>query len=215
MAVCRYMVTCPKWPECRHGGFTARDTLLPGSHRASPGVFPSVHGVSGHTDTGCIPHHGHEVLGTPSAPPSLRRQSGVSTAHATQAFLNDMDDGTPWEAIHDFDVYHAFDSPPKVLISTVLAKMGTPTKLLRLIQMVLEFGATYIRGSPDEVFRTTYGVKPGCPLSFFLFVVVLEIPLRLLQLHGMQFSAFMDDIPSPIAPSHGLRTRPSSKKASP
>ena len=67
MAVCRYMVTCPKWPECRHGGFTARDTLLPGSHRASPGVFPSVHGVSGHTETGCIPHHGHGVLGTASA----------------------------------------------------------------------------------------------------------------------------------------------------
>ena len=52
MAVCRYMVTCPKWPEYRHGGFTARDTLLPGSHRASPGVFPSVHAVSGHTETG-------------------------------------------------------------------------------------------------------------------------------------------------------------------
>ena len=66
MAVCRYMVTCPKWPECRHGGFTARDTLLPGSHRASPGVLPSVHGVSGHTETGCIPHHGHGVLGTAS-----------------------------------------------------------------------------------------------------------------------------------------------------
>ena len=67
MAVCRYIVTCPKWPECRHGGFTARDTFLPGSHRASPGVFPSVHGVSGHTETGCIPHHGHGVVGTASA----------------------------------------------------------------------------------------------------------------------------------------------------
>ena len=66
MAVCRYMVTCPNRPECRHGGFTARDTLLPGSRRASPGVFPSIHGVSGHTETGCIPHHGHGVLGTAS-----------------------------------------------------------------------------------------------------------------------------------------------------
>ena len=28
-------------------GFTARNTLPPGSHRASTGVFPSVHGVSG------------------------------------------------------------------------------------------------------------------------------------------------------------------------
>ena len=75
MAVCRYMVTCPKWPECRHGGFTARDTLLPGSHRASPGIFPSVHRVSGHTETGCIPHHGHGVLGTAS-PPYLEQTLG-------------------------------------------------------------------------------------------------------------------------------------------
>ena len=35
-------------------GFTARNTLLPGSHRASTGVFPSVHGVSG-PETGCMP----------------------------------------------------------------------------------------------------------------------------------------------------------------
>ena len=77
MAVCRYMVTCPKWPECRHGGFTARDTLLPGSHRASAGVFPSVHGVSGHTETGCIPHHGHGVLGTASVGVARSRRVGV------------------------------------------------------------------------------------------------------------------------------------------
>ena len=31
-----------------------------------------VHGVSGHTKTGCIPHHGHGVLGTAS-PPSLEQ----------------------------------------------------------------------------------------------------------------------------------------------
>ena len=79
MAVCRYMVTCPKWPECRHEGFAARDTLLPGSQGASPGVFPSVHRVSGHTETGCIPHHGHGVLGTASThlPPLRRLRHGV------------------------------------------------------------------------------------------------------------------------------------------
>ena len=58
-----------------HGGFTARDTLLPGSHRASPGVFPSVHGVSGHMETGRMPHHGHGVLGT-APPPSLEQTLG-------------------------------------------------------------------------------------------------------------------------------------------
>ena len=128
---------------------------------------------------------------------------GASSAQATQAFLSDMDDGIPWEAIYAIDVYHAFDSPPKVLISTVLAKMGTPTKLLRLIQT---FGATYIRGSPAEVFRTTHGVKQGCPLSCLLFVVVFKISLRFLQLHGIRLVAFVDDISSPIAPSHGLCT---------
>ena len=39
MAVCRYMLTCPKWPECRHGGFTVRDTLLPGSQKKLHGVL--------------------------------------------------------------------------------------------------------------------------------------------------------------------------------
>ena len=131
---------------------------------------------------------------------------GVSTAHATQAFLNDMVDGTPLGAINAFDVYHAFESPPRVVISTVLAKMGTPTKLLRLIQTVLEFGATYIRGSPTEVCRTTHGVEQGCTLSCFLFVVVFEIPLRFLQLHGIRLSVFGDDISSPNAPSNGLHT---------
>ena len=35
-------------------------------------------------------------------------KQGVSTTHATQTFL----DGTKWEAIFSFDMYHAFDSPP-------------------------------------------------------------------------------------------------------
>ena len=77
---------------------------------------------------------------------------GVSTAHATQAFFNDLDTGTTWEAIYAFDMYHAFDSPPEILIREVLERMGTPSKLLRPIQTVLEHGSTYIRGSPDEIF---------------------------------------------------------------
>ena len=47
-------------------------------------------------------------------------RQGVSTAHATQTFLNDMDTGTTWEAIYAFDMYHAFDSPPRILIREVL-----------------------------------------------------------------------------------------------
>ena len=131
---------------------------------------------------------------------------GVSTAHATQAFLNDLDMGTTWEAIYAFDMYHAFDSPPKILISEVLERMGTPLKLLRLIQTVLEHGSTFIGGSPDEVFRTTQGVKQRCPLSCFLFVLVFEIPLRYLQSQGLTVSAYVDDVSTPITQGNGDRT---------
>ena len=101
---------------------------------------------------------------------------GVSAAHATRVFLNALYTGTKWEATYAFDMYHALDSPPKILISEVLERMVTPLKLLRLIQTVLEHGSTFIRGSPDEAFRTTNGVKKGFPLSCFLFVLIFEIP---------------------------------------
>ena len=129
-------------------------------------------------------------------------RQGSSTAHATQVFLNDLDSLTDIEAILAFDVYHAFDSPPKYLIRQTLDKMGTPTNLLQIISLVLEHGATYIRSAADEIFSTTHGVKQGCPLSFFLFVVVFDIPLRFLSQHGIHFSAYVDDISSP-APKNG------------
>ena len=101
------------------------------------------------------------------------------------------------EAILAFDVYHAFDSPPKALISMALQRLGTPLRLLRLISLALEYGATYIRGYPASVFRTTHGIKQGCPLSCFLFVIVFEIPLRYLHAPGIPFFAYIDDISSP------------------
>ena len=71
-------------------------------------------------------------------------RQGVSTAHATQTFLNDMDSDVPWENIFAFDMYHAFDSPPKIVIREVLDRMGTPPQLLLLISTVLEHGSTFI-----------------------------------------------------------------------
>ena len=130
---------------------------------------------------------------------------GVSTAHATQTFFDDIDNGTSWESIFTFDMYHAFDSPPKILIRDVLQRMGTPTKLLLLISTVLEHGSTYIRGTPDEIFGTTHGVKQGCPISCFLFVIVFEIPLRYIHSHNILFSAYVDDISTPVAHTDGPR----------
>ena len=132
-------------------------------------------------------------------------RQGVSTAHATQTFLDDIDSGNRWEAIFSFDMYHAFDSPPKILIREVLQRMGTPTKLLLLISTVLEQGPTFIRGTPDEMFGTTHGVKQRCPLSCFLFVIVFEIPLRYIHSHNIILSAYVDDISTPVAYNDGPR----------
>ena len=128
-------------------------------------------------------------------------KQGVSTAHATQIFLDDLEKVGPTEAILAFDVYHAFDSPPKLLIRDALDRLGTPLLLLLLlISLVMERGSTFLRGAEDVVFRTTHGVKQGCPLSCFLFVVVFDIPLRVLDQHGITFSAYVDDICSPAPP---------------
>ena len=128
------------------------------------------------------------------------------TAHATQAFLEDLDNIGNLETILAFDVYHAFDSPPKPLIYGVLDRLGTPSKLLRSIFLVLEKGATYLRGAETTVFRTTHGVKQGCPLSCFLFVIVFEIFLRYLQTLGVSFSAYVDDIATPTPKGHSQST---------
>ena len=84
--------------------------------------------------------------------------------------------------------------------------MGTPPKLLLLVQTVLEYGSTIIRGAPDEIFRTTHGLKQGCPLSSFFFVLVFEIPLRFLASQGVVLSASVDDVSTPIPRKTGRHT---------
>ena len=55
------------------------------------------------------------------------------------------------------------------------------------------------------MFTTTHGVKQGCPLSCFIFVIVLDIPLRFLSQNGVTLSPYVDDISSP-APTRGSQT---------
>ena len=64
----------------------------------------------------------------------------------------------------------------------------------------MEVGSAFILGAKDIRFRTTHGVKQGCPLSCFLFVVVFDIPLRYLSQHGQILSAFVYNISAPPPP---------------
>ena len=130
-------------------------------------------------------------------PRQFRGRQGTSPAHATQTFLQDLGQLDNIESILAFDVYHAFDSPPKALICQVLGCLGTRFRLLQLITQALEHGTTYIRGSQSSSFGTTQAVKQACRLSCFLFVIVFDIPLRYLTAQGITFSAYVDDIAAP------------------
>ena len=142
-------------------------------------------------------------------PKQFGGRQGSSTAHATQAFLQELKHMADKEAQLAFDVYHAFDSPPNYLIHRTLLRMGTPAKLLLLISLVLARSATFLRGAEDVAFTTTHGVKQGCPLSCFLFVILFDIPLRFLSRNGVTLSAYVDDISSP-AQTRGGQTPASS-----
>ena len=48
----------------------------------------------------------------------------MSTAHATQPFLNDLHTGTTLEAIYAFNMYPAFDSLPQSTLGRFLNAWG-------------------------------------------------------------------------------------------
>ena len=81
-----------------------------------------------------------------------------------------------------------------------------PQKLLRIISPVLERGSTVLRGAAGGIFHTTHGVKQGCPMPCFLFLLVFEIPLRYLSLHNICFSAYVDDITTPAPRNQSSKT---------
>ena len=55
---------------------------------------------------------------------------GVSPAHATLSLMDMIDATCDLECWLSFDLYHAFDSPPKLLIVQTLDKLGIPLPLL-------------------------------------------------------------------------------------
>ena len=98
------------------------------------------------------------------------------------------------ECLLSFDLYHAFDSPPKLLIIRTLDKLGIPLPLLGIIQSGLQKGTTSLRGTEETGMGTTQGIRQGCPVSCLLFVVVFNIALCHLDIAHLSFVAFVDDI---------------------
>jgi Reverse transcriptase (RNA-dependent DNA polymerase). len=119
---------------------------------------------------------------------------GRTTASSTFQLLEHVAETPGPKSLGMVDFFHAFDSPPKRLLIRALALAGTPQVLLLMILSVYVWAQTKIRGSDEEAFGTTKGVKQGCPMSCIIFVLFINAILIYLIDLGLKFVAYVDDI---------------------
>ncbi|XP_026419755.1 uncharacterized protein LOC113315713 [Papaver somniferum] len=81
------------------------------------------------------------------------------------------------------DLHKAFDSVSWGAIVAVMKKFGLPKKLIDWIYICISTAkfSVMINGSPYGYFGAERGLRQGCPLSPYLFVMVMEVFSGLLQ----------------------------------
>jgi hypothetical protein len=74
------------------------------------------------------------------------------------------------------DLAKAYDRVDWNFLRLALLKMGMTTKIVNSIMGCLDSAtfAILINGSPSRFFKVMRGLKQGCPLSPFLFLIVVE-----------------------------------------
>ena len=97
-------------------------------------------------------------------------------ANATLSLMEMIDATCDVECLLSVDLYHALDSPRKLLILQTLDNLGMPLPLLQIIQSVLQKGTTTLRGTEETGIDPTFGIQLGCPVSCLLSVVVSTSP---------------------------------------
>ena len=80
------------------------------------------------------------------------------------------------------DLVKAFDSVPRDVLFTVLAKFGVPPHLIRVIKrMNADLEVAFDLGGEPVAVPCSVGVKQGCPLSPTLFLFVMQACLESLE----------------------------------
>ncbi|XP_055385015.1 uncharacterized protein LOC129614453 [Condylostylus longicornis] len=100
------------------------------------------------------------------------------------------------------DFKQAFDSIDRTKISTALAFLGVPKKLINLINMTMKFSTSkvLIQGAISESFQINSGVRQGDALSALIFNMVLHYAIRDIDKGGNIFVrshkilAYADDL---------------------
>ena len=85
------------------------------------------------------------------------------------------------------DLANAFDRLRHSFVILVLKKFGFPTIFIKQVQACITspWIAPLINGRPSEFFKASHGVSQGCPLSPFLYILVVDsLSRRLLRLQS-------------------------------
>ena len=78
---------------------------------------------------------------------------------------------------------NAFDRANHPYLMAVLQKLGFSREIIEVIQACIStpWIAPLINGRPSEFFQSTRGLRKGCPLSPFLYIIMVETLTRALE----------------------------------
>ena len=110
-------------------------------------------------------------------------RKGRSTTEQLFTLRNIIEQCTEWNAalfVNYVDFEKAFDSIHRESLWSIMAYYGIPDKLIRMVKLLYEaFECAVLEdGEESEWFRVTTGVKQGCTMSGFLFLLVIDFVMK-------------------------------------
>lgn len=82
-----------------------------------------------------------------------------------------------------FDISKAFDTVKWSFITTVLQAMGLPPQFVNWIRLCISTAAfsVSVNGSLEGFFTSARGIRQGCSLSLYLYVILNNVLSKLLN----------------------------------
>ena len=108
---------------------------------------------------------------------------GRSTTEQLFTLRNILEQCNEWNAplfINYVDFEKAFDSIHRNSLWSIMKHYGIPEKLIKMIKLLYDTFqcAVMVDGEESEWFRVTTGVKQGCTMSGFLFLLVIDYIMK-------------------------------------